>query len=138
MPSRDLSLSLPLSFASNDLTMGEEGTARGRSHSMKTFRKITNFPWKRGNPSFIINTGLEKSCRLFRGNNVSSRGLLVNGTFPIFQPRERGSPPISIIFSTHHRDVSLLWAKVAGEIRLYIDSFRSFLWERRIPSFSSS
>lgn len=104
MPSRDLSLSLPplssISFASNDLTMGEEETARGRSqpHSTKTFRKITNFPWKRGNPSFIINTGLEESCRLFRGNNVSSRGWLT-GLSPFFN---RGSPPISIIFSTHH------------------------------------
>lgn len=80
--------------------MGEEGTARGRSqpHSTKTFRKITNFPWKRGNPSFIINTGLEESCRLFRGNNVSSRGWLT-GLSPFFN---RGSPPISIIFSTHH------------------------------------
>lgn len=83
---------------------------------------------ERGNPSFIINTGLEESCRLFRRNNVSSRGF-VNGTFPaeFFQPRERGSLTDFDDILPAHRDVSRLWPRVAGEIMPYIDSFRVFL-----------
>lgn len=78
-------------FSSNDLTMeggGEERRPRGapwdlRDHHGRiifdgNFSKDNEFclePLERGNPSFIINTGLEEeSCRLFRRNNVSSEG----------------------------------------------------------------
>lgn len=71
---------------------------------------------ERGNPSFIINTGLEESCRLFRRNNVSSRGF-VNGTFPaeFFQPRERGSLTDFDDILPAHRDVSRLWPESQGK-----------------------
>lgn len=90
-------------------------------------------PLERGNPSFIINTGLEEeSCRLFRRNNVSSGGgggLLTGLCPPSFFP----------FFRTARARFSLLtdfddilpaprcfpiMAGVAGEIRPYIDSFR--------------
>lgn len=57
---------------------------------------------ERGNPSFIINTGLEESCRLFRRNNVSSRGSLTGlcppSFFPFFNRVSALLSPISIIF----------------------------------------